>query len=211
MANKGIDVSSLQNQINFNQVKSAGYDFAIMRNAIGNSSIDSLCISNVKAAKDAGLVCGYYNFAYPLPTNNNQTRDPKNQAQYHWQAAPKDVSLSVLDIEWPAVGAWQGWGITSPNFIVDWVLNYLEEYESESGKPMMIYSYAPFIQSLGLANCQWAAQRKLWLAAYTNNCPATPAPFKSISIWQNSGSARIPGVVGNVDTDVAYDMSIFNA
>jgi GH25 family lysozyme M1 (1,4-beta-N-acetylmuramidase) len=210
MPTLGIDASSLQGQINWGQVKSAGYEFVICRNGVGNSSIDSDCISNVKAAQDAGLKTGYYNFAYPLPTNNNPSRGPKNQAQYHFAAAPKGI-MSVLDIEWPAVGDWSTkWGITDANFIVDWILNYLETYESLTGKPMVIYSYAPFIQSLGLANCPWIATRSLWLAAYTDRLPACPKPWSNISMWQDSGSAKIPGCKNQIDSDICYDMSIFD-
>lgn len=205
----GCDVSSLQGQCNFTVMKNSGLEFVIARNGIGNSSCDPSCSQNIKGAQNAGMKASIYNFIYPLPTNGNNSRDPKAQAAYHFAAAPKDV-VAFCDLEWPAVGDWSKWGVDS-SFIVDWLLNYLEAYDSLSGQTTHIYSYAPFMQSLGLANCpEISTNRKLWLAAYCNALPACPKPFNTVSIWQNSGSARVCGCSTTIDTDIAYDMSIFD-
>lgn len=204
----GVDLGSLQSSCNFTVMKNSGIEFCIVRNGIGNSSCDSLCSQNVKAAQDAGMKVAIYNFIYPLPTNGNNSRDPKAQAAYHFNAAPKDVVV-FCDLEWPAVGDWQKWNVNG-SFIVDYLLNYTDEYKRLSGRTMGIYSYAPFLQSIGIANSSEFSDMVFWLAAYTNNCPPCPAPFKKISMWQNSGSARVQGCSTTIDTDICYDMSIFD-
>lgn len=59
MQMKGIDVSSYQGDIDFEQVKSAGIDFVIIKAGEWNHTVDKF-EENYAAAKAAGLHIGFY-------------------------------------------------------------------------------------------------------------------------------------------------------
>ena len=63
---KGIDVSSYQGEIDFEQVKQAGNEFVIIRAGWGNSTVntDRFFERNYAAAKAAGLFVGAYWYSY---------------------------------------------------------------------------------------------------------------------------------------------------
>lgn len=61
----GIDVSEHNGDINFNDVKKAGFDFAIIRSGWGLHE-DSNFLQNVSGALQAGLKIGAYHYSYAL-------------------------------------------------------------------------------------------------------------------------------------------------
>jgi len=65
---KCIDVSTWQGSIDFNKVKSAGYDYVIIRAGYGKekSQKDNMFETNYKNAKSAGLKVGAYWFSYAM-------------------------------------------------------------------------------------------------------------------------------------------------
>ena len=61
---KGIDVSTWQENINFNQVKASGIEFVIMRAGYGNAVKDNWFEENYRKAKVAGLNARAYWYSY---------------------------------------------------------------------------------------------------------------------------------------------------
>lgn len=41
----------------------------------------------------------------------------------------------------------------------------------------------------------------LWLASYTKTCPAPPAPWSAVALWQFTDKGRVDGIAGNVDVN----------
>ena len=64
--NKGIDVSTYQGKIDWNKVKKAGIEYAIIRAGFGKyaKQKDNYFDANVKGAKAAGIKIGAYWFGY---------------------------------------------------------------------------------------------------------------------------------------------------
>lgn len=96
---KGIDVSYVQgDNINWQQVKAAGYDFAICRSSYGKKHFDETFARNVEQAHRAGLICGAYHYSYALNPD-----DAKQEAQYcKWLIENSGVLLELpvfFDIE----------------------------------------------------------------------------------------------------------------
>ena len=61
----GIDVSEWQENINWQEVKAAGYDFAIIRSSFGvNNQQDAAFQKHVAGAKAAGLDVGVYHYSH---------------------------------------------------------------------------------------------------------------------------------------------------
>lgn len=207
---KCCDISSLQGSVNFQQMKSSGIEGIVIRCGIGNSGIDSKCSINVRQAKSAGILTSLYHFCYPLPEDgSHNNRDPKQQAQYHFSNSPPVDGIVWADIEYPNESDFSKWGVDG-SFIVNWLLNYTDEYKRLSGKAIGIYSYVPYLTSIGIANSQEFSDMKFWVASYTNDCPPCPTPFKSIAMWQWAGNnGRIAGVSAACDEDICYDESVF--
>ena len=67
MEKKGIDVSNWQGDINWQDVKNSGIEFAIIRTGYGRGGeeqIDNKFIENIKNAKSAGIKVGAYHYSY---------------------------------------------------------------------------------------------------------------------------------------------------
>ena len=68
---EGIDVSHHQGAIDWNQVRSSGYDFAMIRGGYGhesdkNDQTDRRFEENILGASNAGLKVGVYHFSYAM-------------------------------------------------------------------------------------------------------------------------------------------------
>lgn len=208
---KGIDVSIIQGKIDWRAVAATGVQFAICRCGVGNGGIDSLYKSNIANARAAGLKVMAYHFIYPLPPLASQPlRDPKLQAKMHVDAAGGE--LAACDLEWPATQDWAKWGCTAAQ-IVQWSIEYLEEYERLSGIRPIVYTYPYFAQAIKLPD--WFGQKyKLWIASYQTGTPFIPKPWTDWVIWQNSGgtgpSAEHLPNGAPVDGDRARDLSFWD-
>jgi lysozyme len=202
---RGIDVSSVQGNVPWAAVAASGIQFCIVKCGNGNDGFDPNFSSNVAGATAAGLKVACYHFVYPLPTTASQPlRDPVKQAQYHFNAA--NGVLALCDFEWPTQPDWAKWGCSAAQ-INAWGLAYLAEYSSLSGRPMPIYTYPNFVQTVGLTT-EYAGY-PLWIASYEAT-PFIPAPWKSWVLWQNSGGTeKLPNGVP-VDGDLALDLSLWD-
>lgn len=63
---KGIDVSENNGVVDWQAVKDAGIEFAIIRIGYGKFNLDSRFVENVNGALDAGLKVGVYHYSYAL-------------------------------------------------------------------------------------------------------------------------------------------------
>lgn len=198
---KGIDISTIQGNVDFAACKAAGLDFVVCRCGVGNGGKDALYDKNVAAATAAGLKVAAYNFIYPLPPLASQPlRDPVKQAQLHAQWTGKNVSVVACDLEWPTPDAWAKWGCTADQ-IVQWTVAYLEAFEQLTGIRPIVYTYPFFANAIKLP-ASFAAKYKLWIASYQAGAPFVPHPWTDWVMWQDSsGPYHLPVSGAVVDTD----------
>lgn len=204
---KGIDISTIQGNVDFAAVAATGVQFVICRCGVGNGGKDSLYDHNIAAAAAAGLKVAAYHFVYPLPPANGQPlRDPVKQAQLHagWAG---NVPVVCCDLEWPVPQDWAKWDCSAAQ-IVQWTIAYLEAYEAATNIRPVVYTYPSFASSIHLP-ADFGQKYQLWIASYTAT-PAIPAPWTDWVMWQNSGGSEklLNGVA--VDTDFAKDLSLWN-
>jgi lysozyme len=203
---QGIDVSSVQGNIDFSAVAAAGIEFVICKCYTGNDGEDPTYSNNVINAQNAGLSVGTYHFVYPLPADpNHPNRDPVGQAQLHFAATK--TKLVCCDVEWPMNTDWNKWGIPNGQFISDWTLQYLETYTQLSGNKPLVYTYPYFAGQVGFS--QQITQYQLWIASYVPNQPVIPQPWNSWIVWQSSGGTYKLPSGAPCDYDVAPDISMF--
>ena len=203
---KGVDISVIQGNVDFEALAASGVQFVICRCGVGNGGKDKLYDQNIAKAKAAGLKVMAYNFVYPLPPLASQPlRDPKKQAALHVQWA--NGELAACDLEWPTPDQWAKWGCTAAQ-IVQWTIDYLEEYERLSGIRPVVYTYPYFAHAINLP-ASFGQKYKLWIASYQAT-PAVPAPWTDWVLWQDSGGTqKLPNGVP-VDTDKAKDLSLWD-
>lgn len=208
---KGIDISIIQGNIDFNAVAATGVKFVICRCGVGNGGIDTKYKQNIANARAAGLKVMAYHFVYPLPPLASQPlRDPKAQAKMHVDAAGGE--LAACDLEWPPPEQWAKWGCTAAQ-ITQWTVEYLEAYEQLSGIRPIVYTYPYFAKAINLPD--WFGQKyKLWIASYQAGHPFIPRPWTDWVLWQYSGGTGpeaqyLPGGVP-VDGDRAKDLSLWD-
>ena len=202
---KGIDVSSIQGNVDYKNVKESGISFVIAKCACGNEKPDHTYELNRKGSKDNGLLFAAYHFVFPLPSDSSHPgRSPQEQAQAHFALA--DGELAACDIEWPYPQDWHKWGCSATQ-INDWVLSYLKEYERLSGKKMLVYTDPDFANNVKFTDD--FAEYPLWLANYNKNI-IVPSPWKDWVMWQTTGGGGVLSNGQKVDTNVAKDLSFWD-
>jgi GH25 family lysozyme M1 (1,4-beta-N-acetylmuramidase) len=206
---KGYDLSSVQGLLHpsdFVTMKNNGTDFIIAKCTQGNDGGDPCFLNNIKNAQAAGLAVAAYHFVYCLPNAPGHiNRDPVDQANLHFKAA--NGIPAFCDAEWPEIQNWAQWN-TNANQINQWLLTYLQTYSALMGRPMPIYTFPNFAQTVGFTS--EFTNYELWIASYDDNTPLIPSPWTTYSVWQNSGgtTAKLPNGAP-VDTDLAVDLHLF--
>lgn len=189
----GIDVSSWQRNINWDAVRDQ-IDFAILKlGNIGDNTkfwADEYFIRNYNECKRLGIPIGVYVYCYSNEIGNAE------------QAANKVIEyLKGKSLELPV---------------------YIDMEDKEiqpEGKEKLTHIAVTFntlIEKAGFwagvyANKNWfdnyldkailAEKYTCWVAQYASKCDLN---MKNIDIWQNSSSAVIKGISGNVDTNYMY-------
>lgn len=194
---KGIDVSSHNGAINWDRVRAAGLEFAILRAGYGKyeNQIDRTFTANAEDALSAGIACGTYWFSYALTPE-----DAREEAQ---------LCAKVLE---PYRGRF--------SFPVWYDYEYdSERYSTEHGvKPnkelrtQLAIAFCSEIERLGwragiYTNLDYIKNRldlsrlsawELWLADYTGG------PDITCGLQQTGSTGKVDGISGNVDTDKSF-------
>lgn len=205
MTVRGLDISIVQGNVDFQAVAASGIQFIVARCGVGNGGIDVDYKKNIAAAKAAGLYVMAYHFIYPLPPLASQPmRDPVKQAQYHFNACGGE--LAAIDCEWPAPQDFAKWGC-SPAQLNEWMLTYLQTYtQLDNGRKPLVYTY-PYWAAAVKFDDQFA-QYPLWIASYQAT-PSIPHPWTDYVMWQTTGGGGHLPNGAPVDTDVTKDLSLW--
>jgi len=185
----GIDVSFYQGVIDWNRVAQSSVKFAIVRIGDGLGE-DEQFENNWSGARNAGLIRGSYQFF-------RAARDPDALADIVvrkvGRLGPGDLPV-VLDLEGASIQD------QAPATVIANARRWLAAVEAGTGKRPIIYTgYYVWRDQLGDPDF---SEYPLWIAAYVNRCPDISDHWDRWTFWQTSDSGRIPGIDGNVDTDL---------
>ncbi len=183
----GIDVSAWQGAVDFDQVAAAGRSFVFMRVASGQN-VDTRFVANWPAARNAGLIRGVYQYFYPSRDVDLQADvliTELRNAGYALDDLPPVLDIETLD------------GLT-PAEVVPLAQRWLARVEAALSVRPMIYT-ANFMSNVTGTHF---SSYPLWVANYGVTCPLMPTGWTDWVFWQSSSTGRVPGVTGNVDTDV---------
>lgn len=193
----GIDVSRYQKakRLDYNALKRAGYDFAIIRAGFGmyNSQKDVEFENHYSAAGKAGIYRGAYHYSYAL-----SEADAKREADcfLRWIKGKKLEYPVAFDIEDASQKK-----LTSAQR-TDIALTFMEKVEAE-GYYTMIYANADWFKNY--LEKERLKQFDVWLACYTSEKRRDELYQGILGIWQKQSTLKLPGVYGgNLDENVAY-------
>ncbi len=183
---EGIDVSNNNGTIDWAMVKSAGIVFAYARIA-DDTMPDPQFATNWSGMQANGVVRGAYQFFEPAD-------DPTAQASYVVGILGK---LAAADL--PVMVDLETTGGQSPATIAANLATFVDAVAAGTGKQPIILTGKSFWET----NVQSAAfaSEPLWIAASNVVCPNLPSQWPSWVMWQDSITATVAGVSGNVDHD----------
>lgn len=182
---RGVDVASYQGDPDWRKVAASGVAFAITKATEGDDYLNPTFARNWREIKAAGLKRGAYHYARP------DANDPEREAVY-FSTTVKAQGVEAGDML--ALDLEDGTGALG-----DWAMRFLRTVQQLTGLTPMLYTGGPFISEHRIGMQPGIEAYPLWLAAYQQTLPSTPYPWKSITIWQHTDKASVPGIVGNVD------------
>ena len=191
MAKRGIDVSSHNGNINWGAVKNGGIEFAILRVGYGMylNQKDAQFENYYQGATSVGIPVGAYLYSY---AKNVAEAEREADCAIKWLNGRK-LNLPVyFDIEDPSQ---EKLGRETLDAMCRAFCNKIEQ----AGYPAGIYASKYWSTSV-ISGAELGQRYTYWVAQYYNQCTYN-GPY---AIWQDSGSGRVPGINGDVDTDWMY-------
>lgn len=186
----GIDISHWQGFPDWGRIRASGVAFAAVK--AFERTEDTSFAYNWAAMKAHGVRRLAYHFGRPGDDAAASAR------AFHATVAKRGLMPAdglVLDIETTDGRSW--------TTVRDWSRTFVAEVERLSGRMCGIYTardFAAHIAHPDLARCP------LWIADLSPT-PHTPAGWPGWVIWQNGWYGRVPGISGDVDTDLVRSLA----
>lgn len=192
-----IDVSVWQNTIDWQAVKNAGVEGAIIRLSYGwGNGFDAQAKRNISECKRLGIPFGVYVFSYAESAADGASEgaDVVNLLR---QAGvnPGDLSYPVFyDLEnWTYTGHRSP---TSPSVYDGIVNSWYGKLQAAGYNNLSVYSYTSYLNSaLNSSNIHGKTR---WVAQYGSTMQYTAFPTNDRG-WQYTSSGQISGITGNMD------------
>ncbi|GLC32929.1 GH25 family lysozyme [Clostridium omnivorum] len=173
---KGIDISSYQQNVDFNQVKNNGVEIVILKASEGKTWQDPTFKDKYNNAKAAGLKVGAYHFL-----RGNAPQDEASNFLNMIEGLSLDCKL-IIDAEVDLGGI-----ETTSNQV-----KAVKDILVSKGYDVALYS-GEYFYNTNLNNS--VKDIPLWVAKYSNNKPNV----SSYIGWQYSDVGNVPGINGYVD------------
>lgn len=194
---KGVDVSKYQGNINWNQVKASGVEFAIIRvgyRGYGSGALveDPTFRQNIRGATAAGLKVGLYFYSQAV----NEAEAVEEASMVLRLCSGYNISYPIyFDTEKVAGDTGRADNISRSQRTANAVA-FCETIRN-AGYRAGVYSYASwFYNQLNIANI---SQYSIWIAQYRDNLTFD----YNYDIWQYTSSGQVPGIPARVDMNVS--------
>lgn len=194
----GVDVSEHQGNIDWNKVRNAGFEFAMIRIGYrtyggGEITFDTNLESNLKNAADAGMNVGVYFYSQAISADEAIA-----------EADAVIDAISPYNITYPVVFDWEL--VTNDSARTDKIsvddlteccISFCERVRSAGYTPMIYQNKNTTMFKLDLPRLQ---DYDFWLAEYNDK----PTYYYDYQIWQYASDGKVPGIEGNVDLNIAF-------
>lgn len=193
----GIDVSKWQKEIDWEQVKNAGIDFAIIRcgyrgSVTGSLVVDPYFEQNIKAATAAGVDVGVYFFTQAV----NEVEAVEEASMVIQLVADYALTYPVfIDTEGAGGnGRADGLDVAERTAVCEAFCSTVENAGYEAG----IYASRNWYNNrLTVAELN---DYVIWLAEYRKS----PLYEGDYQMWQYTSKGSVDGIEGNVDMNISY-------
>lgn len=194
----GIDVSEHQGDIDWNAVKNAGIEFAIIRVGYrtyggGEITLDTTFEQNLRNADAAGIKTGVYFFS--------QAIDPEEAIE---EADAVIDAIRPYNITYPVIFDWEliiGDSARTDTMTVDNLadacISFCERVKSAGYTPMIYQNKNTTMFKLDLPKLK---DYDFWLAEYGDK----PTYYYDYQMWQYSSTGKVPGISGEVDMNISF-------
>jgi len=196
----GIDVSKYQSNIDWEQVKTAGVKFVIIRigyrgyGASGTLVLDPMFEEHFTNVKNAGLKVGVYFFSQA--TTEEEAKEEAFACAYVLNGRKLDYPI-FFDTE--ASGASNGSGRADGLGMEDrtkCAIAFCEEVKAQGYKPGVYASTLWYRKRVDLNSLK---KYTIWNAHYG----VASSPI-DCALWQGTCTARLPGYKGDMDVNISY-------
>lgn len=197
----GIDVSVYQGDIDWDEVRDAGFEFVMMRcgnrgYVTGLIAEDANFKRNIEGALDAGLDVGVYFFSQALTLD-----EALDEAEFVIDL------LDGYDITYPVAFDWEvvndpdgdtpRTAYIDPDQLTNNFLVFAERLEAEGYTPVIYSNKKTALWKYDLSKLNGYG---VWYAEY-NDTPSLPYKW---DMWQYSSKGSVPGISGNVDLNICF-------
>ena len=192
---KGIDVSTWQGSIDWQQVKDSGVEFVIIRvggrgTDAGTLYEDDMAQSYYEGAKAAGLKVGAYFFSQSITE-----KEAVEEAEFTLNLIRDwDVDMPVV-YDWEYIGDGARTDIMNARLLTDMAKAFCNTVRDAGYDPMIYFGRSHSTDLLILSEL---LDYKFWLAMYN---PIMDYPYQ-IDMWQYTETGSVPGIAGNVDVNL---------
>lgn len=194
----GIDVSKFQKSINWQKVKNAGINFAIIRcgyRGYGSGVLveDPMFASHISGAKAAGLRVGVYFFSQAI----NEAEAVEEASMAVKLANRYGINMPIaIDSEYANGGRGRADGLSKSDR-TRITIAFCNTVANSGHTPMVYASKSWFSDHLSVS--QFPGSYRIWVAHYASKCGYTGR----YDMWQNTSKGKVDGVSGNVDMNVS--------
>lgn len=196
-AKTGIDVSSHQEEIDWQAVASSGVEYAMIRVGYrgydqGGLHIDPYAEANLQGALDAGLSVGVYFYSQAI-----SVEEAREEAEMllnfirGW-----DITYPVV-FDWEWVGADARTAEVSSRTVTDCTLEFCRMVEEAGYTPAFYFNQDLAQNTFHLRELQ---KYDFWLAQYQE---AMTFAY-DVDMWQYSCTGQVPGITGDVDLNLCF-------
>ena len=194
---RGIDVSNHQGTVDWNKVKAAGIDFAILKVGPVYGKPDDSFERNAAECERLGIPYGVYYYSYARSVEDANKEADRTLA---WLGGHHPSLPVYYDLE-------DNYILQDPNFSKDKLAqiaqafcNRMEAVGFKSGIYANLNWLNNYLDSPSLSGYDH------WVAQYNWRCDYTG----SYSFWQYSSSGNVPGVNGRCDMNYCFNGSFLN-
>ncbi len=198
---KGVDMSTYQKNVNYQSLKSAGVDFAILKIINKSLAKDSMFETHYTGCMSSGIkVYAVYNYSYAI--NADDARRDANAVISALDGRQLPVALDIENQMQTLIG----------HTIVD-VINAYQKIIEDNGLPFILYTGLSFYNTYIKPYASELSIKNLWIARYyLGNTPMQYVddpdqhfkPMDGILAWQYTSSGQVMGITGNVDLNIIY-------
>ena len=194
----GIDVSSLQGNVEWPEVKRAGVGFAMLRAGFGSGSIDVQFRRNAQECARNGIPFGAYWLSYACAPEmaREEARQCLEIMEDYQVAYPVCIAFGQDSVRYV-----RSRGVTVTRELATRIVEAFCGRVEEAGCSAMYYSGPDFLERM--FDERLRDKYALWFARY-----AREPGIDGIAMWQYTESGSVRGIAGDVDLNRAfYDLA----